>query len=75
MTRDGTFLIEDGKLTKGLLNFRWHDSPLRAFDAVDAYTRPLAATPIGGRKMLLPAFRIRDFNFSQRLEVLRTGRY
>lgn len=64
MTRDGTFLVEDGKITTGLLNFRWHDSPLRAFDAVDAYTLPLPASAIGRHKMLLPAVRIRDFHFS-----------
>ena len=28
LTRDGTFLIENGKITKALKNFRWNESPL-----------------------------------------------
>jgi predicted Zn-dependent protease len=27
LTRDGLFLIENGKITKPLVNFRWNDSP------------------------------------------------
>lgn len=64
MTRDGTFLIEDGQLVSGLIHFRWHDSPLRVFNAVESYTRPMDAITMERGKMLLPALRIRDFNFS-----------
>lgn len=64
MTRDGTFLIEDGRIVSGILNFRWHDSPLRVFRAIDAYTTPLDAITMERDKMLLPAMRVRDFNFS-----------
>lgn len=64
MTRDGTFLIEKGQIVAGLMNFRWHDSPLRALCAVDAFTPPLDAITIERPKMMLPAMRIRDFNFS-----------
>src|SRR5207253_3512694 len=28
LTRDGTFLIEKGKITRALKNFRWNESPL-----------------------------------------------
>ena len=34
MTRDGTFLIEDGKITHGVKNLRFTDSMLRAFSNV-----------------------------------------
>lgn len=64
MTRDGTFLVEDGQVVSGLINFRWHDSPLRALRAVDAYTTPLDAITLERDKMLLPALRVQDFNFS-----------
>lgn len=64
MTRDGTFMIEDGQISGGLINFRWHDSPLRVFDAVDEFTTPLDAITMERDKMLLPAMRVRDFNFS-----------
>ncbi len=64
MTRDGTFLIEDGQIARGLINFRWHDSPLRALNALDAFTTPLDAISMERPKMLLPAMRIGEFNFS-----------
>lgn len=64
MTRDGTFLVEDGRILGGLVNFRWHDSPLRAFSAVDGATTPHDAITMESGKMMLPAIRVRDFNFS-----------
>ena len=64
MTRDGTFLIEDGKITAGVKNFRWHDSPLRVFAAVAGVTAPHEAVSNERGKMLLPYMRLPDFNFS-----------
>ena len=40
MTRDGTFLVEDGQITSAVRNFRFHESPLRVFKHVDACTEP-----------------------------------
>ncbi|MBI3835438.1 MAG: TldD/PmbA family protein [Planctomycetes bacterium] len=40
MTRDGTFLVEDGKITCGVKNFRFHDSPLRCFAMLPAVLLP-----------------------------------
>lgn len=64
MTRDGTFLIEDGAITTGLINFRWHESPLRAFNQVEACGTPTDAITMERTKMWLPPMKIRDFNFS-----------
>jgi len=64
MTRDGTFLVEDGRVTTGLINFRWHESPLRAFNRIDACGTPTDSITMERSKMWLPALRIRDFNFS-----------
>lgn len=64
MTRDGTFLIENGKLTAPLRNFRFHESPLRAFQNINGYTEPQEATSIEIAKLLVPALRLQDFYFS-----------
>jgi predicted Zn-dependent protease len=64
MTRDGTFLIENGKIVSGVKNFRFHDSPLRCFAKVNAATAPMEAITMERGKMLLPAVRLPDFNFS-----------
>lgn len=64
MTRDGTFLIEKGKIVGGVKNFRFHDSPLRCFAQVDAATAPMEAITMERGKMMLPAFKLPDFHFS-----------
>jgi predicted Zn-dependent protease len=64
MTRDGTFLIEDGRIVSGLRHFRFHESPLRAFNQVDAFTAPAEAATAETGKQLVPSMRINDFNFS-----------
>jgi predicted Zn-dependent protease len=64
MTRDGTFLIEDGRITSAVKNFRFHDSPLRAFNAVEAFSAPQEAANAETTKWLVPAMTLRDFHFS-----------
>lgn len=64
MTRDGTFLVEDGKIVAGLKNFRFHDSPLRCFASVDAATQPMESITMERGKMLLPAMLLPDFHLS-----------
>jgi predicted Zn-dependent protease len=64
MTRDGTFLVENGEITSAIRNFRFHESPLRAFNHVDACTTPTEAVTSETGKALVPAMRIQDFNFS-----------
>jgi predicted Zn-dependent protease len=64
MTRDGTFLVEDGKIVCGLRNLRFHDSPLRCFQLVNATTQPMEAITLERGKMLLPAVKLPDFHFS-----------
>ena len=64
MTRDGTFLIENGEITSAVRNFRFHESPLRAFNQVEGYTAPTEAVTSETGKALVPAMRIHDFNFS-----------
>jgi len=64
MTRDGTFLVENGRIVAGLKNFRFHDSPLRCMRQVAAATKPTHGMTINGAKMLLPAMRLPDFHLS-----------
>ena len=64
MTRDGTFLIEEGRVSAPLVNFRWHESPLRALSQVEAFTASTDAVSNENWKMQLPAMKLCDFNFS-----------
>ena len=60
LTRDGTFLIEGGKIVHALKNFRWNESPLLMLNRLEDIGRSVATA--AGRMM--PPLRIRDFNFA-----------
>lgn len=60
LTRDGTFLIENGKIARPIRNFRFNDSPLFMLNNLDAIGRPVRTS--GGDAM--PPIRVRDFNFT-----------
>ncbi|HXG71696.1 MAG TPA: TldD/PmbA family protein [Gemmatimonadaceae bacterium] len=60
LTRDGTFLIEDGRITKSLKNFRWNESPLFLLNKIEEIGR--AERTAAGQVM--PSIRARDFNFT-----------
>jgi predicted Zn-dependent protease len=64
MTRDGTFLVENGEIVTAVRNFRFHESPLRAFNQIDAFTTPAEAVTSETGKVLAPAMRLHNFNFS-----------
>jgi len=60
LTRDGTFLIDNGRITRALKNFRWNESPLLMLNRLEDIGRPVLTT--AGR--LMPALRVREFTFS-----------
>ena len=60
LTRDGTFLIENGKVTRALKNFRWNESPLFMLNKIDEIGR--AERTSAGQVM--PSLKVRDFNFT-----------
>ncbi|MEO5865116.1 MAG: TldD/PmbA family protein [Nitrospiraceae bacterium] len=64
MTRDGTFLVEKGEIVSAVKNFRFHESPLRVFKQIAAFTNPTEAITSETGKLLVPAMVLRDFNFS-----------
>lgn len=67
MTRDGTFLIEDGKITKAVKNLRFNESMLRAYSNVEGVTkrRGVAGHNWGGiGSITAPTMLIRDFRFT-----------
>ena len=69
LTRDGLFLIEKGKVTRPVKNMRWNESPIVAFNNVEAMSAPervVSGEGFGGSGLALvcPAARIREFTFS-----------
>jgi predicted Zn-dependent protease len=64
MTRDGTFLVEDGKVAGGVRNLRFTQSVLDALSAVEAVGRDTALGSEFGGAVRVPALRIGRFHFS-----------
>lgn len=60
MTRDGTFLIEDGRITRPLKNMRFTDSVLRILSNTDMISRDLMRQSWA----VVPAIRAKGFRFS-----------
>jgi PmbA protein len=65
MTRDGTFLIENGKLAGGLRNFRFNESLIHMLSNVEAMGIPVRASGEESFDMVVPAMKVRDFNFTE----------
>lgn len=65
MTRDGTFLIENGHVTHGLRNFRFNESLLHMLSNVEALGEPVRASGEEAFDMVVPAMKVRDFNFTE----------
>jgi len=62
MTRDGTYRIEDGKITGPVVDMRWNESVLRILKNVAASGIPIATGEF--LSMVMPALKIEDFHFS-----------
>ena len=65
LTRDGTFLIENGKISHAIKNFRFNDSPLFMLNTLDAIGPAVrvAGTESGG-VVVMPALKVKSFNFT-----------
>ena len=69
MTRDGTFLIENGEITRPLKNMRFTQSVLEAFSHADMLHSELKLIPTRGSfGMCVPMAKIDGFTFSGKTE-------
>jgi len=67
LTRDGTFLIDDGKIKKPLKNLRFSENILRAFSNITKISRERKLVGDPTQEMsssLVPALLIKDFTFT-----------
>jgi predicted Zn-dependent protease len=64
LTRDGLFLIEDGKITQPVMNFRFNDSPVNLLKNAVKLGRPVRVRGLEGAQMIVPAILSKDFNFT-----------
>ncbi|ABF42766.1 peptidase U62, modulator of DNA gyrase [Candidatus Koribacter versatilis Ellin345] len=65
MTRDGTFLIENGKVKHGVRNFRFNQGLIAMLSNIEAMSMPVRASGEESIDMVVPAMTVREFNFTE----------
>ena len=74
LTRDGTFLIENGKVTRPVKNLRYNESPIFMLNNLMAMGRPerVSASESGGpgQAIIVPPLKCRDFNFTSTSDAI-----
>ena len=63
-TRDGTFLIENGKITRPLTDMRVQQSMVEAFSNTEMVSSQQRLIPQYGTLMLVPFLKVNNFNLS-----------
>ena len=65
MTRDGLFLVEKGKVTSAVRNFRFNQSILEMLRNVELLGPAVRATGEEAFEMVIPAMKVRNFHLSE----------
>ena len=65
MTRDGSFLVENGAITAGLRNFRFNQNILEMLSNVDELSPAVRAAGEESFEMVVPAMKVRNFHFTE----------
>ncbi len=65
MTRDGTFLVENGKVQGGLRNFRFNQNLIAMLSNVEAMSVPKRACGEESFDMVVPAMKVKEFNYTE----------
>jgi predicted Zn-dependent protease len=65
MTRDGTFLVENGRVQGGVRNFRFNETLIHMLSNVEAMSTPVRSCGEESFDMVVPAMKVKDFNFTE----------
>ena len=65
MTRDSTFLVENGRVQGGVRNFRFNESLIHMLSNVEAMSVPVRSSGEESFDMVVPAMKVREFNFTE----------
>ena len=65
MTRDGTFVVENGRVTGGIRNFRFNQNILEMLSNVEMLGPAVRAAGEESFEMVVPAMKVDKFHFSE----------
>lgn len=74
LTRDGTLLVENGRITGSAQNLRWNDSPMNVLNNIEMMGRPQRV--VGSESssiapaIVVPPLKVRNFNFTSISEAV-----
>jgi predicted Zn-dependent protease len=66
VTRDGTFLIENGKVTKPVKNMRFSESPFFVLNKLESAGQPVR----GSARIVCPRLKVHDFEFTSLTDAI-----
>jgi predicted Zn-dependent protease len=68
LSRDGTFMIENGRVAYPVKNLRWNESPIFMLNNVEMMGRPVRVSPSESSEIasavIVPPLKVRDFTFT-----------
>jgi predicted Zn-dependent protease len=68
LSRDGTFMIENGRVTYPVKNLRWNESPIFMLNNVEMMGRPVRVSPSESSEIspavVVPPLKVRSFTFT-----------
>jgi len=70
LTRDGVFLVENGKISHPVNNFRFNQSVVQMFADAEAYTAAVRAPGESGDPLAAPAIRCKAFRMSSKSDAV-----
>ena len=71
LTRDGVWLVENGKIVHAVNNFRFNESPVNLLKNVDALSEAIpTAGGFGGGGMVVPGVRAKEFTFTSKSDAV-----
>ena len=66
LTRDGVWLVENGKIAGPVINLRFNDGPLNLLKNIEAMSASVPVT----ENLVLPAIRAKDFLFTSKSDAV-----
>lgn len=68
ISRDGTFMIENGRVAYPVKNLRWNESPIFMLSNIEMLGRPVRVSPSESSEIapavVVPPLKVRDFTFT-----------
>lgn len=70
LTRDGTFLVENGAISHPVKNLRWNETPIFVLNNLEMLGTPVRVGSGLGQSVWVPPMKVRDFTFTSTSDAI-----